>query len=87
MAFTNPDANTIRLTNESAADFQDIVDSGVSGITKTGSVTFVITRALELVNSTLSDTNKIIRFNWGSSITNALVVDDDSELQLGELGW
>jgi hypothetical protein len=84
MAITNPDANTIRLTNESGADFQDIVDSGVSGITKTGTATYVITRALSLVNSTLSDTNKIIRFEWGAIIT-PLLIDDDSELQLGEL--
>jgi hypothetical protein len=84
MAITNPDANTIRLTNESGADFQDIVDSGVAGITKTGTATYVITRALSLVNSTLSDTNKIIRFEWGAIIT-PLLIDDDSELQLGEL--
>jgi hypothetical protein len=84
MAITNPDANTIRLTNESGADFQDIVDSGVAGITKTGTATYVITRALSLVNSTLSDTNKIIRFEWGTIIT-PLLIDDDSELQLGEL--
>jgi hypothetical protein len=84
MAITNPDANTIRLTNESAADFDDIVSAGVSGITKTGTATYVITRALSLVNSTLSDTNKIIRFEWGA-ITTPLLIDDDSELQLGEL--
>jgi hypothetical protein len=84
MAITNPDANTIRLTNESSADFDDIVSAGVSGITKTGTATYVITRALSLVNSTLSDTNKIIRFEWGS-ITTPLLIDDDSELQLGEL--
>jgi hypothetical protein len=84
MAITNPDANTIRLTNESSADFDDIVSAGVSGITKTGTATYVITRALSLVNSTLSDTNKIIRFEWGSIIT-PLSIDDDSELQLGEL--
>jgi hypothetical protein len=84
MAITNPDANTIRLTNESSADFDDIVSAGVSGITKTGTATYVITRALSLVNSTLSDTNKIIRFEWGS-ITTPLSIDDDSELQLGEL--
>jgi hypothetical protein len=84
MAITNPDANTIRLTNESGADFQDIVDSGVAGITKTGTATYVITRALSLVNSTLSDTNKIIRFEWGA-INTPLLIDDDSELQLGEL--
>jgi hypothetical protein len=84
MSITNPDANTIRLTNESAADFDDIVSAGVSGITKTGTATYVITRALSLVNSTLSDTNKIIRFEWGA-ITTPLLIDDDSELQLGEL--
>jgi hypothetical protein len=84
MAITNPDANTIRLTNESSADFDDIVSAGVSGITKTGTATYVITRALSLVNSTLSDTNKIIRFEWGA-ITTPLLIDDDSELQLGEL--
>jgi hypothetical protein len=84
MAITNPDANTIRLTNESSADFDDIVSAGVSGITKTGTATYVITRALSLVNSTLSDTNKIIRFEWGAIIT-PLLIDDDSELQLGEL--
>jgi hypothetical protein len=84
MAITNPDANTIRLTDESSADFDDIVSAGVSGITKTGTATYVITRALSLVNSTLSDTNKIIRFEWGS-ITTPLSIDDDSELQLGEL--
>jgi hypothetical protein len=56
----------------------------VSGITKTGTATYVITRALSLVNSTLSDTNKIIRFEWGA-ITTPLLIDDDSELQLGEL--
>jgi hypothetical protein len=84
MAITNPDASTIRLTNESGADFQDIVDSGVAGITKIGTATYVITRALSLVNSTLSDTNKIIRFEWGTIIT-PLLIDDDSELQLGEL--
>jgi hypothetical protein len=84
MAITNPDANTIRLTDESSADFDDIVSAGVSGITKTGTATYVITRALSLVNSTLSDTNKIIRFEWGA-ITTPLLIDDDSELQLGEL--
>jgi hypothetical protein len=84
MAITNPDANTIRLTDESAADFDDIVSAGVSGITKTGTATYVITRALSLVNSTLSDTNKIIRFEWGA-ITTPLLIDDDSELQFGEL--
>jgi hypothetical protein len=84
MAITNPDANTIRLTDESSADFDDIVSAGVSGITKTGTATYVITRALSLVNSTLSDTNKIIRFEWGSIVT-PLSIDDDSELQLGEL--
>jgi hypothetical protein len=84
MTITNPDANTIRLTNESSADFDDIVSAGVSGITKTGTATYVITRALSLVNSTLSDTNKIIRFEWGA-ITTPLLIDDDSELQLGEL--
>jgi hypothetical protein len=84
MAITNPDANTILLTNESSADFDDIVSAGVSGITKTGTATYVITRALSLVNSTLSDINKIIRFEWGAIIT-PLLIDDDSELQLGEL--
>jgi hypothetical protein len=84
MAITNPDANTIRLTDESSADFDDIVSAGVSGITKTGTATYVITRALSLVNSTLSDTSKIIRFEWGA-ITTPLLIDDDSELQLGEL--
>jgi hypothetical protein len=84
MAFTNPDANTIRLTNESAADFDDIVSAGVSGITKTGNNTFVITRDLQLVNSTLSDTNKVIKFEWGSR-SLPLSVDTNSELQLGEL--
>jgi hypothetical protein len=67
-----------------SADFDDIVSAGVSGITKTGTATYVITRALSLVNSTLSDTNKIIRFEWGSIVT-PLSIDDDSELQLGEL--
>jgi hypothetical protein len=84
MAITNPDANTIRLTNESAADFDDIVSAGVSGITKTGNNTFVITRDLQLVNSTLSDTNKVIKFEWGSRSV-PLSVDTNSELQLGEL--
>jgi hypothetical protein len=84
MAITNPDANTIRLTDESSANFDDIVSAGVSGITKTGTATYVITRALSLVNSTLSDTDKIIRFEWGA-ITTPLLIDDDSELQLGEL--
>jgi hypothetical protein len=84
MAITNPDANTIRLTNESAADFDDIVSAGVSGITKTGNNTFFITRDLQLVNSKLSDTKKVIKFEWGVR-SLPLSIDTDSELQLGEL--
>ena len=74
---------TITLTNETDATFDDIYSAGVAGITKDQNV-FVITAELSLVNSTLSDTNKIIKFEWGA-ISTPLLIDDDSELQLGEL--
>jgi pyruvate-formate lyase-activating enzyme len=74
---------TITLTNETDATFDDIYSAGVAGITKDQNV-FVITAQLSLVNSTLSDTNKIIKFEWGA-ISTPLLIDDDSELQLGEL--
>jgi hypothetical protein len=73
---------TITLTNETDATFDDIYSAGVAGITKDQNV-FVITAQLSLVNSTLSDTNKIIKFEWGAQ--HPTIVDDDSELQLGEL--
>jgi hypothetical protein len=74
---------TITLINETDATFDDIYSAGVAGITKDQNV-FVITAQLSLVNSTLSDTNKIIKFEWGA-ISTPLLIDDDSELQLGEL--
>jgi hypothetical protein len=74
---------TITLTNETDATFDDIYSAGVAGIMKDQNV-FVITAELSLVNSTLSDTNKIIKFEWGA-ISTPLLIDDDSELQLGEL--
>jgi pyruvate-formate lyase-activating enzyme len=74
---------TITLTNETDATFDDIYSAGVAGITKDQNV-FVITAQLSLVNSTLSDTNKVIKFEWGA-ISTPLLIDDDSELQLGEL--
>jgi hypothetical protein len=74
---------TITLTNETDATFDDIYSAGVAGITKDQNV-FVITAELSLVNSTLSDINKIIKFEWGA-ISTPLLIDDDSELQLGEL--
>jgi hypothetical protein len=74
---------TITLINETDATFDDIYSAGVAGITKDQNV-FVITAELSLVNSTLSDTNKIIKFEWGA-ISTPLLIDDDSELQLGEL--
>jgi hypothetical protein len=57
---------TITLINETDATFDDIYSAGVAGITKDQNV-FVITAQLSLVNSTLSDTNKIIKFEWGQS--------------------
>jgi pyruvate-formate lyase-activating enzyme len=74
---------TITLTNETDATFDDIYSAGVAGITKDQNV-FVITAQLSLVNSTLSDTNKVIKFEWGAR-SLPLSVDTDSELQLGEL--
>jgi hypothetical protein len=74
---------TITLINETDATFDDIYSAGVAGITKDQNV-FVITAQLSLVNSTLSDTNKVIKFEWGAR-SLPLSVDTDSELQLGEL--